>query len=152
MARVYLRADPGLTKVYYTVDQAVGQGCPNRRDDVLLIQFFLRVALEDGGDSPGYRPPGQGPISIDGVCGSQTIAYIKFMQEEGKRRNPGHNVAADCRIDPIRSGQTQSSLGFTYGIVGLNVLYAKRRGPTHDSIKRDPLFPAELTPSLYVGG
>jgi hypothetical protein len=54
MARIYLVQNQPAdywTKVFYTVDQAVGPGCPNRRDDVLLVQYFLRVARDD---APGF--------------------------------------------------------------------------------------------------
>lgn len=39
MARIYLTST--FLKMIYTTDQAVGTGCPNKRDDVLLVQFFL---------------------------------------------------------------------------------------------------------------
>ena len=44
MARVYLIT--GSLKLVYTVDFAVGTGCANKRDDALLVQFFLKVVSE----------------------------------------------------------------------------------------------------------
>jgi hypothetical protein len=152
MARVYLLTKPKLTDRAYTVDQAVGQGCPNRRDDVLLVQFLLRVAREDAPDSPGYRPPGQPPIAIDGHFGPGTLAHLRFFEEEGNRRNPENPTVPDGRIDPVASGTPVGSLsGKLYKIFALNVLYVKRRGAAvHADMRRDPLYPAELTKSLYI--
>jgi hypothetical protein len=153
MARVYLikKPKPNSLRLAYTVDQAVGQGCPNRRDDVLLVQFFLKVAMEDATGSPGYRPPGEKPITVDGTCGRQTVAYIKFFQEEGNRRNPGIPTTTDQRVDPVLSGTTKGALAGTfYTILALNVIYKERRGDLHLNISDDPLFPAELTKSLFI--
>ncbi len=48
MARLYHVNKTAVgVKVAYAVDQAVGLGCPNRRDDVLLVQHLLRVAWKD---------------------------------------------------------------------------------------------------------
>ena len=41
MARVYITT--GNISICYTIDGAVGTGCANKRDDVLLVQFFLKV-------------------------------------------------------------------------------------------------------------
>jgi len=34
-------------KALYAIDQAVGRRCPSQRDDVALVQFFLRATRED---------------------------------------------------------------------------------------------------------
>jgi hypothetical protein len=136
----------------YTVEQAVGIGGANRRDDVLLVQFFLKVAMLDSPNSKPYIPPGEQPISIDGSCGPQTCRYIKFYQEEGNRRNPGVKTTTEGRIDPVAGGSLTSSISHTfYTILALNVSYKDRRGKDlHEDISKDPLFPAELAKSLYV--
>ena len=44
MAHVKLREDPGANiRAVYLVDATVGRGGANRRDDVLLVQFFLNA-------------------------------------------------------------------------------------------------------------
>jgi len=63
MARVYITT--GTITVCYTIDGAVGVGCPNKRDDVLLVQFFLKV-ISEGPAAGRYRPPNKGPITCDG--------------------------------------------------------------------------------------
>src|SRR5258708_4971916 len=74
--------------------------------DVLLIQFFLSVGTAPGSSwskptlpattGPALSPqmkttiygrtiapyyPGGSPITIDGVCGPQTIAFIEYFQQ-----------------------------------------------------------------------
>lgn len=50
MARVILPCPPKPQLPYvFVVDRAVGEGCPNHRDDVLLVQFFLRTLISAGG-------------------------------------------------------------------------------------------------------
>ena len=43
------------------IDGAVGLGCSNYRDDVLAVQYLLRVASEWGTDSDPFQPPVQPP-------------------------------------------------------------------------------------------
>jgi hypothetical protein len=148
MARIWLRHKQEEMRVFYDVEAAVGRGAPNKRDDLLLVQFFLRVAMENA-DSPGYMPPGQTQIDIDGHYGPQTQAYIDFFQQEAKRRNPARMPILDGCIHPVHTpfarpvGPEQ-----VHDIYALNRLYQKRR-PHHDNLGADPLFPADLTPSFY---
>ena len=133
----------------YDVDAAVGRAGANRRDDVLLIQFFLRIAMEDSPDSPGYRPPGEDPIAIDGAYGRQTQAYIDFFQKEAKKRNPDQLPLTDGKIDPLHTNFRAGLEHQWHDIHALNRLYQKRRGPVHENIAKDPLFPPELVRSFY---
>ena len=48
----------------YTIDQAVGAGCPNLRDDVALVQFLIRAAMQD---DKAYQVPAGAPLLIDGT-------------------------------------------------------------------------------------
>src|SRR5262245_7068745 len=86
-------ADPKI-ELAYTVEQAVGTGCTNARADVLLVQHLLALAWNDAPKSKGFRPPGETkPLNVDGVFGPVTARFIKFFQEEAKRR--GANCAHD---------------------------------------------------------
>ena len=147
MARIYLRHNQTEMRVIYDLDLAVGRGGPNRHDDVLLIQFFLRVAMEDA-DSPGYKPPGQAAIGIDGNYGSQTQAYIGFFQAEAKKRNPARMPITDGKIDPLHTPFRKPLDGEVHDIFALNRLYQKRHA-FHDNLAQDPLFPAGLLKSFY---
>ncbi len=134
----------------YMVDAAVGQGCPNHRDDVLLVQFFLHVYF---GNHPEYMPrdalrPGQENIAIDGVCGPQTCQFIRAFQEE--RRAEGKTYVVDGRVDPVTTPFRDPQMGYHHTIGGLNVEHVRCRGvEVQRDIRLSPGFPQELEPTLY---
>lgn len=139
---------PGVT-VAYTVDNAVGAGAPNARADVLLVQHMLRLAWQDAPNSKGFRPPGETqPLKVDGVYGTTTQRFIKFFQEEAKRR--GANVLLDGRVDPVVSGQSSSSISHTYyTTLCLNAARNNRTAKQAD-IASDANFPLELARCFFV--
>ena len=136
--------------VAYTVEQPVGPGCANRRDDVLLVQHLLRVAWEDTATSKGFRPPGEAqPLKDDGICGGTTNKFIKFFQEEARRR--GANCALDGRVDPVLSGASSSGGSHTfYTILAMNAARNARRMANLNDIGGDAGFPADLRRALYI--
>ncbi|HRH43438.1 MAG TPA: hypothetical protein PKY82_17540 [Pyrinomonadaceae bacterium] len=153
MARVLIvKPTGGLFTVLYTVEKVVGIGGFNSRDDVFLVQFFLRVAMEEdkarGGDR--FLPPGERPISIDGSFGRQTASYIKFFQEEGNRR-AGLSPVSSQRIDPFTGSFRGLKTGSLLTIAALNFDYMERQGKGfHSNISLDPRFPNDLKKSLFV--
>ena len=150
MARVVLTGNP-VQKVLYIVDQAVGLGGANRHDDVLLVQLFLRVQMEAGGSEAPYCPPGRRPLAVDGSCGDDTLAYIRYYQEEAARRFPAEAQPPDGRVDPMRSGSILASVTHKkYMIAALNIGYREKRGDLYLDIGRDPFFPAALRTSFYL--
>ena len=151
MARVILRATDPLIEHFYVVDQPVGDGLPNVRDDVLLVQFLLAIAMQNG-PAGNYVPPNEPPITIDGKFGPLTEAYIAYYQTEGNRRNPDMPTREDKRVDPLAGGRRYGAIyDRLYTILALNVTYKQIRGiEMHQDIRTDPLFPQELTTSLYI--
>jgi hypothetical protein len=137
-------------KVAYSVDQAVGTGCPNRREDVLLVQHLLRIAWRDAGSSKGFRPPGETePLKADGMFGPKTAKFIKFFQEEAIRR--GADCATDQRVDPAVSGTSRGGLsGRFYTILAMSSARNSRQLGNQDDISRDPGFPTELTKYFII--
>jgi hypothetical protein len=75
MAKVCLLTSQPYREVYVN-EKSVGQGGVNQRDDVQLVQLFLRIATEDAPNSPGFKPPGAAMIEPDGICGPTTQKYI----------------------------------------------------------------------------
>jgi len=73
MARlIFLSAlHPALGHLF-TIDHAVGHHGANHRNDVLLVQFFLRALIP--------TPPGAPTVPLDGHCGRQTINWIRYFQ------------------------------------------------------------------------
>jgi hypothetical protein len=100
MARVMLMPK-GMAEYshVYVTDEEVGVGRANRRDDVLLVQFFLAALSSDllcsgnrsfnytnkTGTDFNYTLPNRRPIQVDGTCGSETVAYIKHFQAEASK-------------------------------------------------------------------
>jgi hypothetical protein len=138
-----------MIKLIYTVDKAVGAGCPNLRDDVALVQFFLRAVMEDEKD---YRlPPGQ-PLSIDGIFGPQTTLYINsWLQQESKiAQNIGIPVQDGVISPPLNRGGIGSLSHVRYSMVSLNVIYGSTNGlDKHANIGTDPRCPIALLPSIF---
>ena len=170
MARVMLMpkgmADYGHV---YVTDEEVGVGKANRRDDVLLVQFFLAALSSDllrsgdrvfnytnkAGTDFNYTVPSQGPISVDGVCGKQTVAYIRHFQAEASKepgRPPDLLMVGDGVVTPIRKGQPWGAkTGKVLSIVRLNAEYRGMFGTARlADISADPLFPAELRSAIYM--
>ena len=150
MARVMLTQHP-TRREFFVTEAPVGQGLANRDDDVRLVQFLLKVAMEDTGASRGFKPPREKPISIDGRYGRQTHVYVKFYQEEVNRRERKKFLEPDGRIDPPGTkffGEISKTL---YTILDLNIAYRTRRGDGM-KIETDGLFPKELMKAFFLGG
>jgi len=138
----------------FNIDQPVGRGCPNMRADVLLVQWMLAVWLSKAPKIPESIARHMqskniinksGALKIDGVYGSQTMAWIKGFEESYT------GVVKDGRIDPLGGGMGTTSGktmklwllnnavwaagGFRGGILGVN------SGSIH--------FPTELVPHLF---
>jgi hypothetical protein len=138
-----------MIKLLYTIDKAVGAGCPNLRDDVALVQFFLRAVMED---SKEYQIPAGAPLSIDGICGPQTILYIKSWQQQESKLREGFAIPTqDGVISPMMNRSGLGSLShLRYSIVSLNMGYGVVNGiEKHANIANDPRCPIALLPSIF---
>src|SRR5689334_18818284 len=86
---------------YYNVHSAVAAGAPNRRDDVLLVQWLLHRVYADHPNfsAPDPAAPGtpRGDVTIDGIVGPQTVAWITAFQNDV--RQLGLSCAVDGRVD-----------------------------------------------------
>jgi hypothetical protein len=152
MAHVKLREDPGANiRAVYLVDATVGRGGANRRDDVLLVQFFLNALW---GTSPDKKTviggTGAAP-AIDGICGRITIGAIETFQR-WYWEQPVRGGFTDGRVEPLPPGRGFGPLhNLPYTIIGLNVNFGFAFGvDRHARIAREPKFPAELKQKLFV--
>jgi hypothetical protein len=152
VAHVKLLETPSkLIRVIYLVDAAVGRSAANRRDDVLLVQFFLNTlwgtkpdkATMFGGTGPA--PP------IDGDCGRITIDAIMLFQR-WYWQTPAQNSFADGRVEPVPPGQSFGPIRHhVYSMIGLNVNYGGEFGADrHALLCKEPKFPLELKPKLFA--
>lgn len=122
---------------------------PNKRDDVMLVQYLLKRVYQQG---QNVQPPlsqntGAAQLKIDGVYGPKTARAIEQFQLE-MRRN-GRSIATDGSVDPERGDSAYSSVSKTgYTISWLNkylwVLYPWLA----PDITVDPECPPELKYSL----
>lgn len=132
------------------MDGAVGAGCRNQRDDVLLVQFFLRALGPRTvlGTNETFQPQNGPPLAIDGVCGRRTIAAIKAV---GDPKNLGF-LAQDGVVHPLEQGaKFGRRSGHVLTIIRLNTEYSFQFGlDRHKRIDMDPLFPRELFDKLFL--
>ena len=139
-----------ILRVVFGVDAAVGPGRPNRRDDVLLVQFMLRAMAGkeyDLGKGNFIGVPGKPPIAADGVCGANTVAAIKRFQSLYQKGKIDDGV-----VDPNPPGQQYGPRhGAPYTIIGLNTNYAGYFGKDkHAQMGAEPDYPPELKAKFYV--
>src|SRR5262245_47766377 len=99
---------------YYNVTWAVGPvgTAPNRRDDVLLVQYLLKKIAEN----PARRifaidwtlPSPAKSFLVDGWMGSVTAAWIRSYQK-AVNKNVSGLIRVDNRIDRARGDITSIS-------------------------------------------
>ncbi|HVV93373.1 MAG TPA: hypothetical protein VHD15_08145 [Hyphomicrobiales bacterium] len=147
MPTVRVVSSPGAITVVYLNDAAVGRGGVNRREDVLLVQYFLNAMWGKLRDKAGKTFGSGAAPKVDGVCGPITVGAIETFQKwyyEG--------AFADGRVDFVPPGHRTGSLSNNpYTILGINVNYGFTFGrDRHLALFREPNFPAVLTPSLFA--
>ena len=151
MAHIKLREDPGTNiRLLYLNDAAVGPGSPNRREDVLLIQFFLNALWGTSPDKKTVIGSGAAPV-IDGVCGNVTNGAIVTFQR-WYWEQPPRGGFTDGRVEPLPVGQQLGPLhSLPYTIIGLNANFGLAFSPDrHSRLGKEPKFPAELRRKLFV--
>jgi hypothetical protein len=130
---------------YLNVTDAVGTGCPNRPDDVALIQTFLQSL----GNLP--ESPVQGsPLDVDGVwhpnLGRGIVLFQKLVRRVFRRRGAGESIDVDGLIVPARGVYIEGLRMYT--IVALNKAYAHYFW--HDYLQKWPMIKAEAV--ILAGG
>jgi hypothetical protein len=138
MARVMLTRDPELP-YFYNVDRAVGPGCPNARDDVLLVQYLMKIVFDN---LPNEKPPGA-PLQVDGVAGEITFRYIKRVQEMAKQKGVATQTV-DGRVDKAVGSGVGARTGSTYTILNLCAGYQNFRRRDYGNIGAAGDCPREL--------
>ena len=159
MSRTLPLTTPGkFLAVAYVVDDAVGADCRNRRDDVLLVQFLLRVlgTRTVHGTNETFQPQNGAPLAIDGVCGRRTIAAIKTFQTQFNKAVGDPKdlsfLAQDGVVHPLeQDSKFGRRSGHVLTIIRLNTEYTFQLGlDRHKRIDMDPLFPRELFNKLFL--
>jgi hypothetical protein len=141
MARVDLLHGRGLQHLFYNVDAAVGKNAPNRKDDVMLVQYLLKNATTLGFPQVfkwnllNYPIAGLWDKNWQGLLS----AYIDA--EAGI----GNKMVADGRVDPALTGRITGPVHHRqYVIVVLNLKYSIVRSADYPRLAEVADCPAEL--------
>ena len=106
---------------YFNLHDAVGRGCPNRPDDVALVQLFLQ-SLGNLPDSPVQGAT----LEIDGIWSSGLERGVRIFQRIARRwlrnRNTGETLLVDGLTLPARGLYIEGRRMYT--IIALNKSYA----------------------------
>jgi hypothetical protein len=127
---------------YYNVNYAVGYNAPNKRDDVLLVQWMLHRVFTD---HPRFVRPEPRDLAIDGWIGPQTIKWIKAFQ--ATIRKNGRPCAFDGRVDSARKSEGSISKA-PYTILWMNSNFEVANPDVFFEPSSDPDCPTELLNAL----
>lgn len=133
----------------FDIDAAVGTGCTNNREDVMLVQYLLAVWKKYRAFSQitpaifPLLPTNYDDVKVDGIFGEQTKTFIRVFETV-------HTgvVKPDGRIDPMRTAKTGAK--FTK-MERLNYyLMWEARGLSGGVPQTRVPFPAVLTQALFI--
>lgn len=122
------------------IDAPVGRNCPNRPDDVRLVQYLLAVWQSWEPDTARLLPmlKGTRPMVVDGICGPNTLAVLGTYEQFYKAQ-----VKADGRVDPAFSSPNAGK------VFHLNTLLYFAGGLRGGVPRLHIRFPPELVPQLF---
>lgn len=129
---------------YYALNHAVGDRSPNRRDDILLVQWLLHRVYAD---HPLFTAPPPGDITVDGLVGPQTVAWIAAFQADVCRL--GLSCTVDGRVDAAPKATVGDSRT-PYTILWLNAALRAANPATFEDPASDPDLPPELISALQT--
>ena len=125
---------------FYNLDQAVGMNAPNKRTDVLLVQFLLRTNLDGDPSAKGFPA-----LSVDGVFGLATLHWILNMQLKHANGNPAAIV--DGKVHPARDLFNRHGTDF-YHLLLLNNGLRLRAPDTFKDLAAAAACPAALAAAV----
>ncbi len=138
---------PELPTGCYNVNRAVGQGAPNRRDDVMLVQLLLKKIYAR---NRGLGTP-PGTMVVDGYCGPITLGWIQHFQRQAKAVKQ-INIATDGIVDRFLGGRHGTISGTVYTILHLNGVIRKDDPGAWEALEDDPDCPLALGQQLLFNG
>jgi peptidoglycan hydrolase-like protein with peptidoglycan-binding domain len=125
---------------------------PNKRDDVMLVQYLLKRVYQKGHYcNPQLNPAsGAAALKVDGLYGPKTAGAIEQFQLEMRRS--GKNVATDGCFDSELGDDQVSSISKTvYAISLLNEYFWSLYPMLAPDIRFDPECPPELKQAVGNG-
>jgi hypothetical protein len=120
---------------YFNLSEPVGKSCPNRPDDVALIQVLLQ-SLCNLPESPVQG----GTMLVDGIWTPQLSRAVRIFQKLAARglarRGAGERIAVDELVVPARAIYVDDTL-LMFTIIALNKAYAHYYW--HDYVQKWPM-------------
>lgn len=134
--------DPENSATFYNLTRAVGKNCPNLKEDVMVVQFFLnRFYLKDKIGTQKSRKP----LSVDGQCGPMTQSRIVQFQHDANVA--GVSILVDGVINKAGNANSnwESSISHTkYAIRLLNNSLRRTDTYVYKSLPYNQEVPGEL--------
>jgi hypothetical protein len=144
MAKVDILHSKRQHHVFYNVDQAVGKNCPNQRDDVLLVQYLLKNAVNA---FPAIFKWSLLNYPVDGRWDRNWIGLLRAYIDA--HAAIGNKMVSDDRVDQVVGGQVTGPLHhMQLVIVVLNLQYGDLRPNDFPRIAQVGDCPGELQPLL----
>jgi hypothetical protein len=130
--------------VFWNIDSAVGKSGPNFKQDVMLVQFFLKKIFAD----PTLFVDADS-LELDGLFGPKTQSFILKFQQLVLRA--GQSIVADGQVNRCRGGDFVSKTsGKTYTIIWLNSSYQKRNPSSFPDLRGDGDLPGALISAVSL--
>ena len=136
------KTNPNLKRILhlYNIDKPVGQGCVNKREDVMLIQFMLKT--EDtafrGGAAVGNNI--YGDVPMHGTLNLTTLGYLLMFQ----MRSREYGAPSGC-IEPMDLNHLQTAGGY---LAKLNANIMGNKADVFRDFSVAPGIPGALVPLL----
>ena len=137
--------------LFYNVDAAVGRGCSNQRQDVLLIQYLLKESNKTPGFADVQTGAGftQDAMQISGTWDQYWGGYLSNFVLTLQRR--GRPVVRDTRVDPVVAGHVEGPIHhMPYTILWLNRGYRDLRPADYERMSEVADCPADLRPAIKL--
>ena len=130
--------------LFYNLDGSVGKGGANRRDDVLLIQYLMKVTSFIPGK---FKATVGGATPVAGVWGDVDDTLLGMLQQEWSER--GTATWQDRRVDPVPPHMSQTPVHHTqYKILTLNMIYSSLRPTDFPKMSEATDCPMDLKPKI----
>lgn len=130
----------------YNVSFAVGYGKYNVRDDVLLVQYFLKKIWDK--HKTKAQPPA-GVMKVDGFMGPTTHRWIKNFQSGATMKTPDPTVMyQDGIVNRAVADSLIAETERTWTIVMLNYNFEVKYPELYYILPLAPDLPPELAYSL----
>jgi hypothetical protein len=132
----------------YNVDEGVGNLCPNKRADVFLVQYFIKV-INDRYPLVTRPFESPGPLLVDGYCSSNTEQWIQTFQRFVNIKLGWDKCVLDGRVN--RANKLTGSLRHqVFTILHLNIWFQRVRPADHLNLALARDCPPEVLKSFIL--